>query len=47
MQNQRNDSHDQQQVDETARHVKREPASNPNRQQDEEQHQEYKISYHM
>jgi hypothetical protein len=47
VQYQRDDSHNQQQVDETARQVKCKPAGDPHRKQDEEQNQEDKISYHM
>jgi len=46
VQYQRNDSHNQQQVDET-RQVKCKPAGDQHRKQDEEQNQEDKISYHM
>jgi len=47
VQNQRNDSHDQKQVNETARQVKCKPAGDPNGQQDEEQNQKDEVSYHM
>ena len=47
MQDQRNHRHDQQQVDETAGYVKCQPSRGPNPDQDKEQDQENKITYHM
>ena len=43
----RDESHDQQQVDEPTRYVECQPSGNPNPDQDEKQNQKDKIPHHV